>query len=96
MLNFCLGKISGGGDGKYSDTSNNGYSENWTTSHSRTDKFHVPPSPIALSIEILHFEPPRSGHLSTLDNGQPVCPQTTVIYTKNFREQTEAKIARTK
>ena len=27
--------------------------------------------PIALPIEIVHLEPPSSGHLSTPDNGQP-------------------------
>ena len=32
---------------------------------------------IAISIEIVHWEPPRSGHLS-LNNGLPAVPQRTV------------------
>ena len=62
----------------YSETSNNGLSERQTTSVQRTNSM----SPIALPIEIVHLEPPSSGHLSTLDNGQPACPQRTAICTK--------------
>ena len=49
----------------YSKTSNNGPSENRTTSVQRTT--HLPP--IDFTIELIHFEPPRSGHLSTPNNG---------------------------
>ena len=44
----------------YSETSNNGLSEGRTTSV-RTKSM----PPIALPIEIVHWEPPRSGQLST-------------------------------
>ena len=50
---------------------NSGLSEKRTTSVRRTN----PMPPITLPIEIVHLEPPRSGHLSTPDNGQPACPQ---------------------
>ena len=56
---------------EYSETSTSGLSEKQTTSVQRTN----PMPPIALPIEIVHLEPPRSGHLSIPDNGQPVCPQ---------------------
>ena len=46
-------------------TSNNGPSEKRTTSVQRTD--HLPP--IDFTIELIHFEPPRNGHLSTPNNG---------------------------
>ena len=49
----------------YSQTSNNGPSEKWTTSVQRTA--HLPP--IDFTIELIHFEPPRSRHLSTPNNG---------------------------
>ena len=49
----------------YSKTSNNGPSEKRTTSVQRTA--HLPP--IDFTIELIHFEPPRSGHLSTPNNG---------------------------
>ena len=49
----------------YSKTSNNGPSEKRTTSLQRTA--HLPP--IDFTIELIHFEPPRSGHLSTPNNG---------------------------
>ena len=47
-----------------SKTSDNGPSEKRTTSVQWTA--HLPP--IAFTIEIAHFEPPRSGHLSTPNN----------------------------
>ena len=50
----------------YSETTNNGLSERRTTSVQRTNSM----PPIALPIEIVHLEPPSSGHLSTPDNGQ--------------------------
>ena len=50
----------------YSETSNNGLSKRRTTSVQRTNSM----PPIALPIEIVHLEPPSSGLLSTLDNGQ--------------------------
>ena len=50
---------------RYSKTSNNGSSVKQTTSVQRTA--HLPP--IDLTIELIHFEPPRSGHLSTPNNG---------------------------
>ena len=50
---------------KYSKTSNNGPSEKRTTSLQRTA--HLPP--IDFTIELIRFEPPRSGHLSTPNNG---------------------------
>ena len=53
------------GDYNYSKTSNNGPSEKQTTSVQRTA--HLPL--IDFTIELIHFEPPRSGHLSTLNNG---------------------------
>ena len=49
----------------YSKTSNNGPSEKRTTSEQRTA--HLPP--IDFTIELIYFEPPRSGHLSTPNNG---------------------------
>ena len=49
----------------YSKTSNNGPSEKRTTSVQRTA--HLPP--IDFTIELIHYEPPRSGHLSTPNNG---------------------------
>ena len=49
----------------YSITSDNGPSEKRTTSLQRTA--HLPP--IDFTIELIHFEPPRSGHLSTPNNG---------------------------
>ena len=49
----------------YSKTSNNGPSEKRTTSVQQTTRL----PPIDFTIEILHFEPPRSGHLSTPNNG---------------------------
>ena len=62
----------------YNETSNNGLFERRTTSVQRTNSM----PPIALPIEIVHLEPPSSGHLSTPDNGQPACPQKTAICTK--------------
>ena len=50
----------------YSKTSNNGPSEKRTTSLQRTA--HLPP--IDFTIELIHFEPPRSGHLSTPNTSQ--------------------------
>ena len=77
---------------KHGETSNNGLSERRTTSVQRTNS--VPP--IALPIEIVHSEPPRSGHLSTPDNGQPARPQRTVISVQNnLQKRTEAKTAST-
>ena len=49
----------------YSKTSNNGPSEKRTTPLQQTA--HLPP--IDFTIELIHYEPPRSGHLSTLNNG---------------------------
>ena len=49
----------------YSETSNNGLSERQTTSVQRTNSMPL----IAFPIEIVHLEPPRSGHLSTMDKG---------------------------
>ena len=49
----------------YSKTSNNGPSEKRTTSVQRTT--HLPP--IDFTIKLIHFEPPRSGHVSTPNNG---------------------------
>ena len=49
----------------YGETSDNGLSERRTISVQRTNSM----PPIALPIEIVHLEPPRSGHLSTPDNG---------------------------
>ena len=51
--------------------------------------------PIALPIEIVHLEPLSSTHLSTLDNGQPACPQRTAMCTKYLQKQMEAKTAST-
>ena len=50
----------------YSKTSNNGPSEKRTTSVRR--KAHLPP--IDFTLELIHYKPPRSGHLST-DTDQP-------------------------
>ena len=47
--------------------------------------------PIALPIEIVHLEPPSSGHLSTLDNGQPACPKGQQSVQNNLQKQTETK-----
>ena len=49
----------------YSKTSNNGPSEKRSTSLQGTA--HLPP--IDFTIELIHYEPPRSGHLSTPNNG---------------------------
>jgi len=49
----------------YSKTSNNGPSEKRTTSLQRTA--HLPP--IDFTIELIHYKPPRSRHLSTPNNG---------------------------
>ena len=49
----------------YSKTSNNGPSEKRTTSVQRTA--HLPL--IDFTTELIHYEPPRSGHLSTPNNG---------------------------
>ena len=49
----------------YSKTSNNGPSEKQTTSLRWTD--HLPL--IDFTIELTHFEPSRSRHLSTQNNG---------------------------
>ena len=54
----------------YSKTSNNGPSEKRTTSVQRTT--HL--SPIDFTIELIHLEPPRSGHLSTPNNGHRSVP----------------------
>ena len=43
--------------------------------------------PIGLPIEIVHLEPPRSGHLSTPDNEQPARPQRTAICTGSSLSQ---------
>ena len=59
-----------GGSTVYSKTSNNGPSEKRTTSVQRTT--HLPP--IDFTIELIHFEPPRSGHLSTPNNGHRSVP----------------------
>jgi len=42
-----------------------GPSEKWTTSIQQTA--HLPP--IDFTIKLIHYEPPRSGHLSTPNNG---------------------------
>ena len=54
----------------YSKTSNNGHSEKRTTSLQRTA--HLPL--IDFTIELIHYEPPRSGHLSTPNNGHKSGP----------------------
>ena len=47
------------------------------------DNFCTADKLIALSIETVHLEPPRGGHLSTLGNEEhAVCPQKTAICTK--------------
>ena len=69
-------------------------SEKRTTSVQRTN----PMPPIALPIEIVHLEPPRSRHLSTPDNGQPAYPQTIAACKKTSksgrRSKPQAKIVR--
>ena len=52
-----------------SETSISGPSEKQTTS-------------VQWYLEIVYLEPPRRGHLSTLDSGQPACPQRTVVCTR--------------
>ena len=54
-----------GGELNKTSTLNNGPSEKQTTSLQRTA--HLPP--IDFTIELIHYEPPRSGHLSTPNNG---------------------------
>ena len=67
LLHLCLDQLHfNANQYTYSETSNSGLSEKWTN----------PMPPIALPIETVHLEPPRSGHLSISDNGQPACPQT--------------------
>ena len=60
----------------YSKTSNNGPSEKWTTSVQRTA--HLPP--IDFTIELIHYEPPRSGHLSIPNNGHGSAPMYLSLY----------------
>ena len=66
--------------GIYSKTSNNGPSEKRTTSVQQTP--HLPP--IDFAIELIHFEPPRSGHLSnaTPNNRHWSSPWRTLANTK--------------
>ena len=53
-----------------------------------------PCSPIALPIEVVHLEPPRSGHLSTLDNGQAASTQKTVVSVQVYlRERMDIETA---
>ena len=61
----CLPERVYFGNYQYSKTSNNGPSEKRTTSLQQTA--HLPP--IDSTIELIHFEPPRSGHFSTPKNG---------------------------
>ena len=65
----------------YSKTSYKGLSERRTTSVQHTNSLPL----IALSIKIVHLECTRSGHLSTLDSGQPVCSKLRLL--SNLQEQ---------
>ena len=65
-----------------SKTPNNGPSEKRTSSLQRTA--HLPP--IDFTIEVIHFEPPRTGHLSTPNNGHwsgPDVPWSIQNYLRN-------------
>ena len=64
--NYCCHKL----EMVYSKTSNSGPSEKRTTSLQRTA--HLPP--IDFIIELIHYKPPRSGHLSTPNNGHQSGP----------------------
>ena len=75
---ILLGKGSPPHMCNYSETSNDELSEKQTISVQRTNSM----PPIILPIEIVYLEPPRSGHLSTPDNGQLACPQRTATYRK--------------
>ena len=44
---------------------------------------------IVLPIEIVHREPPRSGHLSTPDSGQPACPQSVNLQDRDNLSTTD-------
>ena len=61
----------------YSKTSNNGPSEKRTTSLQRTA--HLPP--IDFTIELIHYEPPRSGHLNS-EQRTLIRPRHTLANTK--------------
>ena len=65
-----LHKICGCSEFDYSKTSNNGPFEKRTISVQRTD--HLPP--VDFTTELIHFEPPRSRHLSTPNNGHLSVP----------------------
>ena len=68
---------------QYSKTSNNGPSEKRTTSVQRMD--HLPP--IDFTIELIHFEPPRSGHLSTPNNGHWSVPNVPLPIQSHLRKR---------
>ena len=70
--------------GEYSKTSNNGPSEKRTTSLQRTA--HLPM--IDFTIELIHFEPPRSGHLSTPNNGHWSGPDVSWPIQNHLRKRT--------
>ena len=55
----------------YSKTSNNGPSEKRTTSAQWTARFSEVRN-VLPCIELIHYEPPRSGHLSTDINQSPM------------------------
>ena len=61
-----------------SKTSHNGPSERRTTSLQRTG--HL--TPIDFTIELIHFEPPRSGHLSTPYERTLMSPRLTLANRK--------------
>ena len=64
-LSLQLATVAAYRQNKYSKTSNNGPSEKRTTSVQQMA--HLPP--IDFTIELIHLEPPRSGHLPTPNNG---------------------------
>ena len=71
-------------DKVYSKTSNNGPSEKQTTSLQRTVHLH----PIYFTIELIHFEPPRSGHLSTPNSGHRSGPDVLRPIQNYLRKRT--------
>ena len=75
----------------HSETSNNGLSERWTTFVQRTKSVLL----IAIPLEIVHLEPPRSGHLATRTTDSQHVPKGQQSIQNNLRERTGTKTAST-
>ena len=71
-------------DKGYSKTANNGPSEKRTTSVQWTAHLHL----IDFTTEQIHFEPPRNGHLSTLNNRHCSAPDIPYSIKTYLQKQT--------